>query len=118
MSNCTTKEQFIEEVFELAFGDNAINRDFSFQEVLTKLKEEGEELHHYQENTLVLYDRCQLDDWKSQFTDEPTTDEEWRNFQNHRDVDYALEVATDYLNGAESTVIDEDKYIESEVQDV
>ena len=58
MSNCTTKEQFIEEVFELAFGDNAINRDFSFQEVLTKLKEEGEELHHYQENTLVLYDRC------------------------------------------------------------
>lgn len=118
MSNCTTKEQFIEEVFELAFGDNAINRDFSFQEVLTKLKEEGEELHHYQENTLVLYDRCQLDDWKSQFTDEPATDEEWRNFQNHKDVDYAYENASEYLNGAESDVIDEDKYTESEVSNV
>ena len=44
MSDCTTKEQFIEEVFELAFGDNAINRDFSFEEVLTKLKEDSDKV--------------------------------------------------------------------------
>ena len=29
--------QFIEEVFEIAFGDNAINRDFSHEEVLDEL---------------------------------------------------------------------------------
>ena len=32
-----TKDQFIEEVYEIAFGDNAINRDFSFEEVLQEL---------------------------------------------------------------------------------
>ena len=32
------KEQFIEEVFEVAFGDNAINRDFSYEEVIQELK--------------------------------------------------------------------------------
>jgi len=64
------------------------------------------------DNVLVLYDRCQLDDWKSQFTDEPATDEEWRNFQNHKDVDYAYEQASQYLGEAESDVIDEDKYID------
>jgi hypothetical protein len=61
-------------------------------------------------NVLVLYDREQLDDWKNQFTDEPATDEEWNNFRNHKDVDYAYEHASEYLNGAESSVIDEDKY--------
>ena len=32
-------EAFIEEVFEIAFGENAINRDFSMGEVLDKLME-------------------------------------------------------------------------------
>ena len=32
-------EAFIEEVFEIAFGDNAINRDYSMGEVLDKLME-------------------------------------------------------------------------------
>ena len=32
-----TKDQFIEEVYEIAFGDNAINRNFSFEEVLQEL---------------------------------------------------------------------------------
>ena len=32
-------EAFIEEVFEIAFGDNAINRDFSMGEVLDRLME-------------------------------------------------------------------------------
>ena len=33
------KKQFIEDVFELAFGDDAINREFTFDEVLAKLRE-------------------------------------------------------------------------------
>ena len=33
------EKEFIEEVFEIAFGDDAINRDYTYQEVLTKLKE-------------------------------------------------------------------------------
>ena len=32
-------EAFIEEVFEIAFGDNAINRDYSMGEVLDRLME-------------------------------------------------------------------------------
>lgn len=34
-----TKDEFVEEVFELAFGDNAINRDFRYAEVLMQLKD-------------------------------------------------------------------------------
>jgi len=30
---------FIENVFEVAFGDDAINKDFTYQEVLDKLDE-------------------------------------------------------------------------------
>lgn len=33
-----TKDEFIEEVFELAFGDDALNRDFSYREVLEVIK--------------------------------------------------------------------------------
>jgi len=36
--NKMTKEEFIERVFELAFGDDAINRDFSYEEVLGELE--------------------------------------------------------------------------------
>tara|TARA_R100000231_G_scaffold8490_1_gene11247 strand:+ start:39 stop:254 length:216 start_codon:yes stop_codon:yes gene_type:complete len=34
-----TKDQFIEEVYEIAFGDDAINRDYSMPEVLERLME-------------------------------------------------------------------------------
>jgi len=34
-----TEREFIEEVFEIAFGDDAINRDFSYEEVLARLRE-------------------------------------------------------------------------------
>ena len=34
-----TEREFIEEVFEIAFGDDAINRDFSYEEVLERLRE-------------------------------------------------------------------------------
>ena len=33
-----TKDQFIEEIYELAFGNNAINRDFTQEEVIAELK--------------------------------------------------------------------------------
>mgnify|MGYP003112372401 CR=1 FL=1 len=33
-----TNTEFVEEVFEIAFGDNAINRDFSKREVLNRLR--------------------------------------------------------------------------------
>jgi len=38
---------FIEQVFEIAFGDNAINRDFTYDEVIEKLKE-------FSDNSLIL----------------------------------------------------------------
>ena len=33
------KDNFIEQVFEIAFGDNAINRGFSHKEVIERLRE-------------------------------------------------------------------------------
>ena len=33
------EQAFREDVYELAFGDNAINRDFTDEEVIAKLKE-------------------------------------------------------------------------------
>ena len=33
-----TKDDFIAEVYEIAFGDNAINRNFTFDEVIEELK--------------------------------------------------------------------------------
>ena len=32
------EKKFIEEVFEIAFGDDAINRNFEYEEVLEELK--------------------------------------------------------------------------------
>ena len=32
-------EEFIEEVYEIAFGDNAINREFTQQDVLDQLRQ-------------------------------------------------------------------------------
>ena len=34
-----TEREFIEEVFEIAFGDDAINRDFSYEQVLERLRD-------------------------------------------------------------------------------
>lgn len=36
-------QKFIEEVYELAFGDNAINRDFDREEVLKELRRFSDE---------------------------------------------------------------------------
>ena len=40
-------KQFIEEVFEIAFGDNAINRDNSMGEVLDRLMEFSDDALRY-----------------------------------------------------------------------
>jgi len=37
------KDEFIELVYEIAFGDDAINRDFSKQEVLEELRRFSDE---------------------------------------------------------------------------
>tara|TARA_A100000171_G_C1996275_1_gene79697 strand:- start:146 stop:337 length:192 start_codon:yes stop_codon:yes gene_type:complete len=39
--------QFIEKVFEIAFGDDAINRSFTYEEVIEKLQE-------YSDNSLMV----------------------------------------------------------------
>ena len=63
MSKFHDKDQaFIEQVFELAFGDNALNRDFSQEDVLNRLKKVDDDLYHYENNTIVAYDKAQLDD--------------------------------------------------------
>lgn len=36
------QEKFIEDVFEIAFGDNAINREFSYEEVLNVLRDNSD----------------------------------------------------------------------------
>ena len=36
-------KEFIEQVYEIAFGDNAINRNFSHEEVIEQLKEINED---------------------------------------------------------------------------
>lgn len=40
--------KFIEDVFELAFGDDAINRDFSHDEVLARLREFSDKAIEYE----------------------------------------------------------------------
>tara|TARA_R100000234_G_C4944740_1_gene154561 strand:+ start:289 stop:435 length:147 start_codon:yes stop_codon:yes gene_type:complete len=43
------KDQFIEEIYEIAFGDNAINRDFSFEEVIERIQEFSDNALKYEE---------------------------------------------------------------------
>ena len=47
------QKQFIEEVFEIAFGENAINRDFSFEEVLETLMEFSDNALIFEESSLT-----------------------------------------------------------------
>lgn len=42
-------DNFIEEVYEIAFGDNAINKGYSPKEVINKLKEFSEKSWRYDE---------------------------------------------------------------------
>jgi len=40
-------DEFVEEVYEIAFGDNAINRDFSMGEVLDQLLQFSDDALRY-----------------------------------------------------------------------
>lgn len=42
-------QKFIEDIFEIAFGDNAINRDFSYEDVTKTLKEFSEKSWQYEQ---------------------------------------------------------------------
>ena len=44
-----TKDQFIEEIYDNAFGDNAINRDFPFEEVIEIIQEFSDNALKYEE---------------------------------------------------------------------
>jgi hypothetical protein len=43
-------DEFIEAVFEIAFGDNAINRGFTHEEVLKRLREFSDKHLIWEEN--------------------------------------------------------------------
>jgi len=53
-----TKDQFIEEIYEIAFGDNAINRDFDFEEVIERIQEFSDNALKWEEGkewTKIIY---------------------------------------------------------------
>ena len=70
----TEDQQFIEDVFEIAFGDNAFYRDFSKEEVLKQLREDSDKvaemeidedeqhLKELQEQGLNGYDKIESDE--------------------------------------------------------
>lgn len=80
------QQEFKEQIYELAFGKNAINRDFSEEEVLERMKE-FTELSHQFENLRqgsILYDKesfvalvCSQEDIEQQIKagDEATNEE-------------------------------------------
>lgn len=43
------RDTFIEEVYEIAFGDNAIARDFTYTDVLAVLKKDSEEAYLFEQ---------------------------------------------------------------------
>tara|TARA_R100001443_G_scaffold86778_1_gene93434 strand:- start:859 stop:1092 length:234 start_codon:yes stop_codon:yes gene_type:complete len=54
-----TKDQFIEEVYEIAFGDNAINRNFTQEEVIAELKKFSDDAIKWED--LPYIDKVRLD---------------------------------------------------------
>ena len=44
------KDEFIEEVFEIAFGDDAINKGYSYDDVINQLIEFSEHALVYEES--------------------------------------------------------------------
>ncbi|MCP3684432.1 MAG: hypothetical protein GY861_17270 [bacterium] len=52
---------FKEEVFELAFGDNAINKDYSEEEVLKKLREFSDKALKYEEENKMTITKAMED---------------------------------------------------------
>ena len=58
-------KEFIEQAFEIAFGDNAINRGFYRTDVLARLRNFSNTSHDYEElvtDTLGQYNKKRIDD--------------------------------------------------------
>ena len=47
------QKQFIEQVFEIAYGENAINRNFTFEEVIETLMEFSDNALIFEESSLT-----------------------------------------------------------------
>ena len=47
------QKQFIEQVFEIAYGENAINRNFTFEEVIETLREFSDNALIFEESGLT-----------------------------------------------------------------
>lgn len=41
------KETFIEDIFEIAFGDNAINKNYTFEEVVERVRNYSDRSYEY-----------------------------------------------------------------------
>jgi hypothetical protein len=54
-----TKDQFIEEIYELAFGDNAINRNFTHEAVIAELKKFSDDALKWED--IPYIDKVRLD---------------------------------------------------------
>ena len=50
-----TLDEFVEEVYELAFGDDAINRDYSMGEVLDRLRQYSDDALKWEEQEDLEY---------------------------------------------------------------
>ena len=71
-------KQFIERVYELAFGNNAINRNFSHEEVIEQLKEINEDSVKWDQ--VNDYDKEFYEQYNKEQTEvRPMTDEEYYN---------------------------------------
>lgn len=47
------EQTFIEDAFEIAFGDNAIYKDYSFKEVLKRLRDFSKKAYAFDEEMLL-----------------------------------------------------------------
>ena len=54
-----TDKEFIEAVYELAFGDNAINRNFTYEDVITQLREFSDDALKWE--AIPYIDKVRLD---------------------------------------------------------
>ena len=45
------RKEFVEEVFEIAFGCSAINRDFQYEEVLEELRKFSDDALNWENNS-------------------------------------------------------------------
>ena len=71
-------KQFIEQVYEIAFGDIAINRKFSHEEVIEQLKEINEDSVKWDQ--VNDYDKEFYEQYNKEQTEvRPMTDEEYYN---------------------------------------